>query len=1067
MLGHPSLTLPAHGAPRHPPPGSPPPWMPLQGPSDPRSLPKVSAPQWLGTLVGPHAPHAPSELQLYGADLGWSFEHDGQLVMLFGDTWASGSSICDNGPPTNDDTLASLPPTYSGGVPTLRFATDPDTPAAFSAIHVMRGSESLSMGYGQAPVTGFSDGVHAFGVFGRLEAVRCDQPGNRPEEGCPTSDHFFCSTQLGVCQPSYMSFPIPCDTVRGEGCLPGQSCEAAPLCVDATTSQYDDGHFRSQAFAVAQPIEIAVERDDNPATFDSVLAFPTNKFSQPTARTVTTLTGRRDGNDYRPGHGALLLWGRAGLTAEHGREAQVYLLRHELPLELDASGALQFKPEYFAGIDPASGEPAWSRLQSDAAPLALDGVEAGDPHEEVALSAPPAVSWLGPPIDKWVMLYGGDLADYLILDPAAARSARAPGAIMMRFADYPWGPWSAPVPHLVPGSASVPGDLYGPGGFLYSPDCKDASDQQCAATDSNRPLASVVPGCPFAVTDPGRLYAPNIIDSYTQPNAEGGLDLIWNVSTWNPYAVQLMRTRVLPPPAPQPQDELADADALVRLSDWRDLPVLDARGRYTQQTSRDRGTTDATFPLSDHGNRDFNNFVCASKDARMGANQFAPFRFDQPRCQEDYVHGVVLGRFEGPGRLVRTWIGMQSLLSAPADDEVLRVYVDDQPQPRVEVPLARAMDGRAGEVFAPPFGAGSPHRLAWYYPVAFRSKAIVALDGLGDYDEYFYHCDAMMDVGDPAAPLPLERLPQRDQAVHQLNAVFRPVRALAPLHAEEAVALDPGASHVLRLNGPATIDELRIRTDAGALAALAGVQVSARWDGAKQPAIDLPLLDLLGAGRTPPQRSTPALSSFVEGSDQILALKLPMPFATSAEWTFRNAGSAAAAFTVLARGEPRVPAAPFGHLHVLRNETLGPTSATQHVAARASGRGRLVGVCGYLQGHADPAAGVQSDPLNALEGDVRITVDGALAMDGTGTEEYADDVFYFTDAPQAGAFVEAWGRLSDTQSGQGEASFCRWHVLGTEIDFQSSLEQTFELGGAANPGIVDRLRTVAFLYLAD
>jgi Protein of unknown function (DUF2961) len=94
---------------------------------------------------------------------------------------------------------------------------------------------------------------------------------------------------------------------------------------------------------------------------------------------------------------------------------------------------------------------------------------------------------------------------------------------------------------------------------------------------------------------------------------------------------------------------------------------------------------------------------------------------------------------------------------------------------------------------------------------------------------------------------------------------------------------------------------------------------------------------------------------------------------------------------------------------------------------------------------------------------VRAEVDGAPALDGTGTEEYADDVFYFTDAPQVGPFVEAWGRVSDSQSGKGEASFCRWHVLGTELEFQSSLRLTFALGGAANPQIVDRFRTVAFL----
>jgi hypothetical protein len=40
-------------------------------------------------------------------------------------------------------------------------------------------------------------------------------------------------------------------------------------------------------------------------------------------------------------------------------------------------------------------------------------------------------------------------------------------------------------------------------------------------------------------------------------------------------------------------------------------------------------------------------------------------------------------------------------------------------------------------------------------------------------------------------------------------------------------------------------------------------------------------------------------------------------------------------------------------------------------------------------------------------------------------------------------------------------------VLGTELDFDKSLEMTFELGGAQNPSIVDRHKTVAYLYMAD
>ena len=131
------------------------------------------------------------------------------------------------------------------------------------------------------------------------------------------------------------------------------------------------------------------------------------------------------------------------------------------------------------------------------------------------------------------------------------------------------------------------------------------------------------------------------------------------------------------------------------MSDWRSLPVLpDEPTQYVQQTSRDRGTaSDTTFPLSGNGNRDFNNFICASADAQLGPMQITPFHFDRAECEEDYVRGAVLARFTGSGQLVRTWIGMTSLLFATADDEMFRIYVDDDPTPVIEVPLAEALDG--------------------------------------------------------------------------------------------------------------------------------------------------------------------------------------------------------------------------------------------------------------------------------------------------------------------------------------------------------------------------------------
>jgi hypothetical protein len=50
----------------------------------------------------------------------------------------------------------------------------------------------------------------------------------------------------------------------------------------------------------------------------------------------------------------------------------------------------------------------------------------------------------------------------------------------------------------------------------------------------------------------GRLYAPNIIDEWTEDlteaaarsSGERSAEVYWNVSTWNPYQVVLFKTRL-------------------------------------------------------------------------------------------------------------------------------------------------------------------------------------------------------------------------------------------------------------------------------------------------------------------------------------------------------------------------------------------------------------------------------------------------------------------------------------------------------------------------------------------
>jgi hypothetical protein len=101
----------------------------------------------------------------------------------------------------------------------------------------------------------------------------------------------------------------------------------------------------------------------------------------------------------------------------------------------------------------------------------------------------------------------------------------------MRTADNPWGPWTPPQDLIAAGDPSVPDGQYGPGGMLRHPDCVGETCAPHTGTDEEQEK------------EYGFFYSANIIEQWTRP-AGDGVDVIWNASTWDPYRVILLRTRI-------------------------------------------------------------------------------------------------------------------------------------------------------------------------------------------------------------------------------------------------------------------------------------------------------------------------------------------------------------------------------------------------------------------------------------------------------------------------------------------------------------------------------------------
>jgi hypothetical protein len=502
--------------------------------------------------------------------------------------------------------------------------------------------------------------------------------------------------------------------------------------------------------------------------------------------------------------------------------------------------------------------------------------------------------------------------------------------------------------------------------------------------------------------------------------------------------------------------EVADEAALQAMTQWDALPVF-ADGVYRMQSSEDRDRGEPLQSLWGFGNRDLNNFVCKGDVADVVRSR-VPLHFDLDKCPESYTRGVVLARFEGSGRLTRIWMTAASIRRKPADREVLRIYVDDQLA--IETPLAAALDGSAGEIFAPPFGAGSTHYMAWYYPVVFSSKLIVSIDKLAGDDLYFHQTAVVMDASPKKRQAAKKRLDARSDA----KALLRSTVPYAYKPSTYDIALDPGGQVEHRLIGPATIAKTRVRFRHDDLAKLAKLDVRVHWDDDSVPAIELPLADLFMLSDAVPETSTLAMSASKRGDEVELSLNLPMPFRRQARFGLHNRGTQPVRVKLLLETNRTVPSAPFGLLHVQHNETTDQETKA-HPLVSAKGRGRLAGVCMALHGHGLVERGRKGHPMHFLEGDELAIIDGERAIAGTGTEDYFNGAFYFEEGPASTPFAQTWGIAARVPSArdQGKASACRWHVLSDTIDFQRSLEMEMEIG-PGRPAVLNRYRSVAYLY---
>lgn len=593
----------------------------------PRQPSGVAARSWtLCSLIGPRN----GIDGIYGTDLGFTArpEHADKLTILFGDTWTRPVDGCEFFTLPSDDLQAWLPrarpSVFQPGAPNPKAPVscnlletppvDPESPTTPSRIRlfpnpVARSADSvMDMSSLRTPSTAFSDGERMYGIFYRNDPAYCTSTSECPNGMQCSNDASYSGPKLGECSPALKmaadAAPSYCRTNDDCGSL--AQCGKAERGVCLSTKPFDlnlrEGrvvptwYHDDMRRGIARVLYVgAALWADHPLDYGTVARFTTNRFQNPTAKSVAFFDpDHPEKNDYRPGYHTLLIWGRAAAVEMDGAQALPFFAYLSLDALRGAPENAKFEPRFFAGYDASSGKPIWSEHEIDAQPIygteaklvaAQGGTKLDWREPEIDYVSQMSLSYVAP-LGRWLMLYGGDLPAFMVLTSSGrardpAHLPISPGAIHMRVARHPWGgadrsdaagAWSSPEPALTRQAAAhylACGDE-GPEGL---PGCLKEGDPKS-------PLESFATLAGLAVTNPGkagkvgpsclagelvhgaqdqlsgnrigRLYGVNLIDDWSEEiqdqaaaaRGERMVEVYWNASTWNPYQVVLVKTRL-------------------------------------------------------------------------------------------------------------------------------------------------------------------------------------------------------------------------------------------------------------------------------------------------------------------------------------------------------------------------------------------------------------------------------------------------------------------------------------------------------------------------------------------
>ena len=419
-------------------------------------------------------------------------------------------------------------------------------------------------------------------------------------------------------------------------------------------------------------------------------------------------------------------------------------------------------------------------------------------------------------------------------------------------------------------------------------------------------------------------------------------------------------------------------------------------------------------------------------------------------------NGLVIADLQGPGIIYRIWT------PTPTED-LVDFYFDGENTPRLQVKFRDLFLGKVPPFVAPlvGFGAGGFYS---YVPLPFKKscKVLVRAKKVQFYQiNYARYGDAeAVESYTAAHSAAYMRGQSRAQTLFSASGSDISRQVVPPGSSNEVFAshvkVSAGQSATLaQFNRPGRIAGLRLSPASVLAGKKRDLVLKISFDG-EAPAVLCPAGDFFGYAW-----GQPAMKSLLLGvAKDVAYCYFPMPFTKGARVELvsqRDSGEPAELNTeVVFNPTGKSPAE--GYFAAVWRRENPTAQGVPFTFVNTRGRGHLVGV--ILQ-----AQGLESGKTLFFEGDDQTTIDGRLAIHGTGSEDFFNGGWY--DVP------DRWEkRLSFPLSGclgyekpLGRTGAYRL-FLGDAYAYKESLLQTIEHSGEHNDIPADYC-AVTFLYTAE